>query len=126
MNEAIAFDTLRYAKYLAENGFTEQQAETMAEAQVRFLNANLATLATKADVANMATKTDIALIQADLKTGLAKVDADIAKVQADTAKVQADLKADIAKVEARLIRWMVGVVLAVAAMQTTLLVGILS
>ena len=97
MNEAIAFDTLRYAKYLAENGFTEQQAETMAEAQVRFLNANLANLATKADIANMATKTDIALVQAD-----------------------------IAKVEARLIRWMVGVVLAVAAMQTTLLVGILS
>ena len=96
MNEAIAFDTLRYAKYLAANGFTEQQAETMAEAQVRFLNANLANLATKADIANMATKTDIALVQAD-----------------------------IAKVEARLIRWMVGVVLAVAAMQTTLLVGIL-
>ena len=63
MNEAIAFDTLRYAKYLAENGFTEQQAETMAEAQVKFLNANLATLATKADIANMATKTDIAQVQ---------------------------------------------------------------
>ena len=46
MNEAIAFDTLRFAKYLAKNGFTEQQAETMAEAQVKFLNANLATLAT--------------------------------------------------------------------------------
>ena len=71
MNEAIAFDTLRFAKYLAKNGFTEQQAETMAEAQVKFLNANLANLATKADIANMATKADIADMAT--KTDLAQV-----------------------------------------------------
>ena len=112
MNEAIAFDTLRFAKYLAENGFTEQQAETMAEAQVKFLNANLATLATKADVANMATKADLAQVRADLK--------------ADIAQVRADTKADIAQVQVGLIKWMVGVGLAVVAVQATLLVGLLS
>ena len=99
MNEAIAFDTLRFAKYLAKNGFTEQQAETMAEAQVKFLNANLATLATKADIANMATKADIA----DMAT-----------------------KTDLAQVQVGLIKWMVGVGLALVAVQTTLLVGLLS
>ena len=115
MNEAIAFDTLRFAKYLAKNGFTEQQAETMAEAQVKFLNANLATLATKTDIADMATKADIANMatKADI--------ADMA-TKTDLALVQAD----IAKVEARLIKWMVGVGLALAAMQTTLIVGLLS
>ena len=133
MNEAIAFDTLRFAKYLAKNGFTEQQAETMAEAQVRFLNANLATLATKADIALV--QADIVQVQADLKTGLADMatKADLALVQADIVKVQADLKAgfakvdaDIAKAHVGLIKWMVGVGLALVAVQTTLLVGLLS
>ena len=105
MNEAIAFDTLRFAKYLAKNGFTEQQAETMAEAQVKFLNANLATLATKADIANMATKADIA----DMATK-----ADIADMATKT---------DLAQVQVGLIKWMVGVGLALVAMQTTLVVG---
>ena len=48
MSEAIAFDTHRYVKRLTENGFTEKQAETLADEQVALLNANLAT---KADLA---------------------------------------------------------------------------
>ena len=43
MSETLAFDTHRFVKHLAGNGFTVQQAETMVEGQVRFLNANLAT-----------------------------------------------------------------------------------
>jgi len=43
MNEAIAFDTHRYVKRLMESGFNERQAETLAEEQIAFLNANLAT-----------------------------------------------------------------------------------
>ena len=111
MNEAIAFDTLRFAKYLAKNGFTEQQAETMAEAQVKFLNVwppwpprptspiwppRHRQYGHQGRHRDMATKTDLALVQADTK------------------------------VEARLIKWMVGVGLALAAMQTTLIVGLLS
>ena len=48
MSEAIAFDTHRYVKRLTENGFTEKQAETLADEQIALLNANLAT---KADLA---------------------------------------------------------------------------
>ncbi len=48
MTEAIAFDTHRFVKRLTESGFTEQQAETLAEEHVALLNANLAT---KADIA---------------------------------------------------------------------------
>ena len=47
MAEAIAFDTHRFIKRLTESGFTEKQAETVAEEHVALLNANLAT---KADV----------------------------------------------------------------------------
>ena len=54
MSEAIAFDTHRYVKHLTESGFTEKQAETLAEEQVALLNANLAT------------KADLAALKADL------------------------------------------------------------
>ena len=47
MSEAIAFDTHLFVKRLTENGFTEEQAEALANGQVNRLNGNLAT---KADV----------------------------------------------------------------------------
>ena len=48
MSEAIAFDTHRFVKRLTDCGFTEQQAETLADEHVALLNSNLAT---KADLA---------------------------------------------------------------------------
>ncbi len=60
MSEAIAFDTHRYVKRLTASGFTEEQAETLAEEQVALLNANLAT------------KTDLARGLAELKADLPK------------------------------------------------------
>ena len=54
MSEAIAFDTHRFVKRLTESGFTEKQAETLAEEHVALLNTNLAT------------KTDLAMVKADL------------------------------------------------------------
>ncbi len=43
MSEAIAFDTHRFVKRLTESGFTETQAEALADEQVSLLNSNLAT-----------------------------------------------------------------------------------
>ena len=43
MTEAIAFDAHRFVKRLAESGFTEKRAETLAEEHVALLNSNLAT-----------------------------------------------------------------------------------
>ena len=45
MTEPIAFDTHRFVKRLTQKGFTEMQAEALAEEQVALLNANLATKA---------------------------------------------------------------------------------
>lgn len=47
---AIAFDTHRFVKRLTDCGFTEQQAETLAEEHVALLDANLAT---KVDIARV-------------------------------------------------------------------------
>jgi hypothetical protein len=58
---AVAFDTLKYAKRLKEAGFTEQQAEALASAQVDLIEANLAT---KADILGL--KRDIKELEAKL------------------------------------------------------------
>ena len=55
MSDAIAFDTHKFVKHLTEKGFTEEQAEALANEQVNLLNGNLAT------------KTDIAIIQRDIE-----------------------------------------------------------
>ena len=52
--QAIAFDTHRFVKRLTESGFTEKQAETLANERVALLNADLAT------------KSDLAAVKADL------------------------------------------------------------
>jgi len=106
MSEAIAFDTHRFVKRLTDCGFTERQAETLADEHVALLSANLAT------------KSDIAKVEADV----AKARADIAKVKADIAEVQADIaevKADIAKLEVKietvkadLLKWIFGAMIA--------------
>ena len=61
MNQAVQFDTHKFVKHLTENGFTEQQAEVLAEEQVNLLNTNLAT---KADI--LALKADIEAVRSDL------------------------------------------------------------
>ena len=61
MTEAIAFDTHRFVKRLTESGFTERQAETLAEEHVALLNANLAT---RTDIARVEAR--IEAVKADL------------------------------------------------------------
>ncbi len=61
MSEAIAFDTHRFVKNLTAHGFTESQAEALADEQVHLLNGNLAT---KTDI--LALKAKIEKVRADL------------------------------------------------------------
>ena len=93
MTEPIAFDTHKFVKHLTENGFTEQQAEVLADEQVHLLNSNLAT---KADIEALqqATKADIEALQqatkADIKALQQATKADIKALQQAT---KADIKA---------------------------------
>ena len=116
MSEAIAFDTHRYVKRLTECGFTEKQAETLADEQIALLNANLAT---KADVARVGadvealrqeTKADIARVEAGVEALRQETKADIARVEAGVEALRQETKADIAALKADLIKWMFGVV----------------
>ena len=74
-SEAINFDTHKFVKHLTENGFTEQQAEVLAEEQVNILNSNLATKAdiekTNANIESLRQETQANI--ADLKTYIEKI-----------------------------------------------------
>ena len=74
MSEAIAFDTHRFVKRLTDCGFTEQQAETLADEHVTLLNANLAT------------KADIEALRQETKTEIAKVETRMEAIKSDLMK----------------------------------------
>ena len=122
MTGAIAFDTHRFVKRLTEGGFTETQAETLAEEQVALLNDNLAT---KADIAavqadiealRLATKADLAKVEASLKADIAKVEAGLSRVEielkAEIARGDTGLRGHIETVKADLLKWMFGAMIA--------------
>ena len=69
MTEAIAFDTHRFVKRLTEDGFTERQAETLAEEHVTLLNANIETLREETKASFAEVKAEITGCRAEI-TGL--------------------------------------------------------
>ena len=105
MADAIAFDTHRFVKHLTEHGFTEQQAEVLADEQVQLLNSNLAT---QADVA--AIQREIAGVQREIEVLRQETKASIAGVQREIAEVKSDL-----------IKWLVGALIAQGGLVVALL-----
>ncbi len=113
MSDAIAFDTHRFVKRLTDGGFTEKQAEILAEEQVSLLNANLAT---KIDIERLRqeTKADIFGLKADIERLRQETKADIEGLRQET-------KADIATLKSELIKWLFGALIA----QTGILAALL-
>ena len=109
MSEAIAFDTHRFVKHLTENGFTEQQAEVLADEQVHLLNSNLATQA------------DIAGVQREIEALRQETKADIEALRQETKASIAEVQRDIAEVKSDLIKWMVGALIAQGGVVVALL-----
>ena len=111
MSEAIAFDTHRFVKRLTEHGFTEEQAEALANGQVALLNGNLAT---KADV--KAVRRDIDALRQKAKAGIEAMQRDIEPLRHETkAGIEAlrqGTRADVATLEADLLKWMFGAMIA--------------
>ncbi len=115
MTEAIAFDTHRFVKRLTGCGFTEQQAETLAEEHVALLNANLATK-TDVEALQQGTKAGIEALQQGTKAG---IEALRQETKAGIEALRQETKAEIAKVETRmeaiksdLMKWMIGLLIA--------------
>lgn len=67
MSDAIAFDTYKFVKHLTEKGFTEEQAEALADEQVNLLNGNLAT------------KTDIEALRQETRANMEALKVDLLK-----------------------------------------------
>ena len=86
MTEPVAFDTHKFVKRLTENGFTQQQAEVLADEQVNLLNSNLAT---KADIEQLRLET-----------------------KADIEKLRLETMAAIAATKVELLRWILGALIA--------------
>jgi len=106
---AIAFDTLKFAKRLKEGGFTDQQAETLAQAEAEFIEQSLAS---KRDVKELETavKRDVKELEIALKR--------------DIEELRADLKRDLKELEYRM-TIKLGAMLAVAVGAMATLVKLL-
>ncbi len=131
MTEAIAFDTHRFVKRLTDSGFTERQAETLAEEHVALLNANLAT---KTDVAEIKAGTETlrqetrANIEALRQETRAGIEALRQETKADIEILRQETKADIARIEAKveslkvaLLKWLLGALIAQSGLIVTLI-----
>lgn len=96
--DMLAFDTLAFAKKLKGSGYTDAQAEALAEAQMEVFRQMLeSTLATKDDVRDMVTKADIQRLEAATK---AEIQALEAATKADIQRLEAATRADIQRLEA--------------------------
>ena len=115
MNEAVAFDTHRYVKRLTASGFSEQQAETLAEEQVAFLNSNLAT------------NTDIATIHKGIDSHRRETEANIEQLRQSTEasieqsrlsteasieQLRLSTEAKIEKLKSELVKWLFAALIA--------------
>ena len=101
---AMAFDTLKFAKRLKEGGFTDQQAETLAQAEAEFIEQNLST------------KRDLKELEVALKRDIEELRGGVKR---DIDELCADLKRDMKELEYRLtIKLGAMSVVAVGAMAT--------
>ena len=93
MSEALAFDTHRFVKRLVESGLSEKTAEILADEQAHMRDTSLAT------------KQQLADTEAVLRKDLAKIDADL-------RKDLAELRKEMAQMETRMLRWIMGALIA--------------
>ncbi|MGH8490829.1 MAG: coiled-coil domain-containing protein [Gammaproteobacteria bacterium] len=123
---AIAFDTLKFAKRLKEGGFTDQQAEALAQAEAEFIEQSLAA---KRDLKELevALKRDLKEIEVALKRDLKELEIALKRdieeirggVKRDIEGLRADLKRDMKELEYRMtIKLGALLVVAVGAMAT--------
>lgn len=97
---ALAFDTHSFVKKLTAAGFSEQQAEVLAQQQAELIGE---TLATKQDLKELetASRRDLKEVEAALRRDLNELEI---AVQRDLAQLRADL-----------VKWMAGLLIAQGA-----------
>ncbi len=109
MSEAIAFDTHKFVKHLTASGFTELQAEALANEHVTLLNSNLAT------------KANIAAVKKEIEALRRETKANIALVQRDIEALRLATEAKIESSSASVLKWMIGAMIAQSGVIVTLI-----
>mgnify|MGYP000105572246 CR=1 FL=1 len=99
MGNAIAFDTLAYAKRLKKAGFTDEQAEVQAEAMAELIDERLAT---KEDVKNseLALRRDVKEMETSIQRDMKEMETSI---QRDMKEMETRIQRDMKELEMRLI-----------------------
>ena len=117
MAETITFDTHRFVKNLTANGFTETQAEALADEHAHLLNSNLAT---KADLEKLKgdLQVEIERVKGDLQADLEKLKGNL-QVEIGTIKAELEVKIEASKTD--LLKWMLTAMIA----QTGLIVALI-
>ena len=85
----LAIDTHGCVKRLISSGFTEAQAKTLADAQLKFLEAQLATKDNLRDLREEL-KAEIASFRAELKAEIAELRAEIVQINAELALMKSE------------------------------------
>ena len=134
---AIQFDTHKFIKRLTAHGFSEEQAEALAEEQVNLLNDNLAT---KEDIAKIESnlRLEMANIESNLKLEMSNIESNLklemsnlrlemanieSNLKVEMSNIESNLKLDIAKLDAKidtkieatragLLKWIIGLSIA--------------
>ena len=108
MNDAIVFDSHKLVRNLTASGFTERQAEVLANEQVQLLNGNLVT------------KTDLEGVRLEITNVRADLEAKLARVQADLEVKLANLDAKIASSKSDVLKWTFAALIAQGGVIVTL------
>ena len=124
MDDGIVFDTHRFIKRLVDTGMDERTAEVLADEQVNLLNGNLATKYDLAEV-DARLQTKIAELDIRLQTKMTELDSRLqtkmAEVEARLTEVNLLTRQSIAELETRLLKWMVGLLMAQTGIVVTLI-----
>ncbi len=114
---SVQFDTHKFVKDLMATGFTEQQAEVLADGRI---SGDLATkqdieglrVSTKADIEGLrvSTKADIDALRVETKADIDGVKKDIEGVKKDIEGLRLATEVKIKEMENRLIIWNIGAV----------------
>ncbi len=113
MSEAINFDTHKFVKRLVANGFTEQQAETLADEQITMINSNLVT---KQDMETFRIE-----MQKEMETFRIEMQKEMETFRMEMQKEMEALRHDTTKSRMQTIIWVIGLFVA----QTGILVSII-
>jgi len=97
----FAFDTLAFAKKLRGAGYTELQAEALAEAQVEVFRQMLeSTLATKEDIKDL--KSEIGHVRDEIAQVKTELHGEIAQLRGEIGQVKTGLHGEIVLVKTEL------------------------